>query len=240
MVEMAEPPLDRLQAWLLSHAAGTEGRIPPERRLAAELGLSRTELRKALAALEAQGRLTRHVGRGTFLHPASAAGARPPPSVRAEPEPHSSGEWVASVAAAAMPREIMQARLVIEPELAKLAAVNGSAHGVAAIRRAEAEVAAASSWAAYDGADRAFHRAIAGAAANGALAALFDLLMEVGDRVAWAPRADRGPGPAPDHSSLAEHRALAEAIARRDEAAAGDALRHHLLVETASIVPRLI
>ena len=40
-------------------------RLPPERQLAVAFGVSRNEIRKALARLESDGRLSREVGRGT-------------------------------------------------------------------------------------------------------------------------------------------------------------------------------
>ena len=46
-------------------------RLPPERELAGKLGVSRGELRKALSALESEGVVERHVGRGTFLRAAA-------------------------------------------------------------------------------------------------------------------------------------------------------------------------
>ncbi len=49
-------------------------RLPTERQLAANLGATRTSVRRALTVLEAEGRISREVGRGTFL--------------RAEPEPN--------------------------------------------------------------------------------------------------------------------------------------------------------
>ncbi|HVT67220.1 MAG TPA: winged helix-turn-helix domain-containing protein, partial [Trebonia sp.] len=55
-------------------------RLPTERRLAADLGVSRSGIRLALAALEADGLISREVGRGTFLRDAAAsalAAARP-------------------------------------------------------------------------------------------------------------------------------------------------------------------
>ena len=58
-----------LQAYLAGLSLPDSGRLPPEREMAEALGVSRPALRKALAALEAEGQLWRHVGKGTFLGP---------------------------------------------------------------------------------------------------------------------------------------------------------------------------
>src|SRR5262249_33958718 len=49
---------------------GSGARLPAERQLAADLGATRTSVRRALAVLEAEGRISREVGRGTFLRDA--------------------------------------------------------------------------------------------------------------------------------------------------------------------------
>ncbi len=43
------------------------GRLPTERQLSIDLGVTRSSVRSALALLEAQGHISREVGRGTFL-----------------------------------------------------------------------------------------------------------------------------------------------------------------------------
>ena len=58
--------LARMREYLLHAELEDGGRLPPERDLALSLGLSRGALRKALADLEAEGVLWRHVGKGTF------------------------------------------------------------------------------------------------------------------------------------------------------------------------------
>lgn len=52
---------------------GPGSRLPTERQLAADLGVPRSGIRLALAALEADGLISREVGRGTFLREAAAA-----------------------------------------------------------------------------------------------------------------------------------------------------------------------
>src|ERR1700722_13132868 len=52
---------------------GPGSRLPPERQLAADLGITRTGVMHALAALEADGRVSREAGRGTFLRAAAAS-----------------------------------------------------------------------------------------------------------------------------------------------------------------------
>src|SRR3984893_9086380 len=46
---------------------GPGSRLPTERQLALDLGASRSSVRHALAVLQAEGRISREVGRGTFL-----------------------------------------------------------------------------------------------------------------------------------------------------------------------------
>src|SRR5579863_6543526 len=52
---------------------GPGSRLPTERQLAADLGVTRSGIRLALATLEADGLISREVGRGTFLREAAAA-----------------------------------------------------------------------------------------------------------------------------------------------------------------------
>ncbi len=211
--------LTLLQAYLATAPLPPDGRLPPERVLADKLGTSRAGLRKALAALEAEGQLWRHVGKGTFL------GARPIGAI---------GD-VAAVAARVGPVAVMQARLVLEPPLARLAALNAGRSQLDALAAIATACEAAPTWRHYESQDAALHRGIAEAAGNPLLLHLFDQAAAVRRAVTWArPRAGTE-APPRDHHSFAEHRALVAAITARDGAAAEEAMRAHI----ATVLARL-
>ncbi|MDX6503644.1 MAG: GntR family transcriptional regulator [Gaiellaceae bacterium] len=58
---------DEIAARIAAGTSGRGGRLPPERVFCKELGVSRATVRRALAALEADGLIAAVQGRGTFL-----------------------------------------------------------------------------------------------------------------------------------------------------------------------------
>lgn len=216
--------LTQLRAYLAQQNLPTNARLPPERELGEILGVSRGELRKALAALEHEGELWRHVGKGTFL------GARPAEEI----------STVAVIAHQTNPREVMQARLAIEPEIAGEAALNATAEDIAEMWLCLKGSESAATWRHYENWDNRLHRTVAEAAHNSVLLALFDTLNAVRRAVVWGRlRVDYDRPPA-NHHSFAEHRALVEAIAERDLKATATAMRVHLLsVQTHLLEARL-
>lgn len=161
--------MQALEDWLgRADLAGTS-RLPPERDLCRELGVGRGALRKALAVMEAEGRIWRHVGRGTFL------GRRPPDEDRN----------IALLARRTHPEEVMEARLVIEPRIAALAAKRATLDDVQEIERCLTKAGAAPDLATFELWDSAFHRALACAAGNTLLLGLFDAVNSVRERRIW-------------------------------------------------------
>ena len=204
------PALDRLRAFL--GEVPLDGRLPPERELAVALGVSRAELRKALAALERDGVLWRHVGKGTFL------GSRPIDTVAD----------VAAMTRRTNPAEVMQARLALEPEIVRLAALNATAADVAEMRGCIARTRQAETWRQYEAWDNRLHRTIGEAAQNGLLLGLLDTLNAVRRAVTWGRLRQEPLRPSPTHHSFAEHDEIVQAIADRDPARAAAAMRTHL------------
>lgn len=204
--------LTQLRAYLAQEELGPSARLPAERELADILGVSRGELRKALAALERQGELWRHVGKGTFL------GARPVAEL----------DSVAAIAAQTNPAEVMRARLVIEPELAREAALHANGEDISAMRRCLTGARAAETWRHYEAWDNRLHRAIAEASQNALLVAVFDTLNAVRRTVVWGRLREERPRPPAGHHSFAEHDAVVAAIEERNMNAAATAMRLHL------------
>ncbi|MDI4234165.1 GntR family transcriptional regulator [Bradyrhizobium sp. Arg237L] len=123
-----------LADWIASSRYPIHSRLPPERELASMLGLSRGKLREALRQLESEGVIWRHVGIGTYV------GSRPA-SI------HSSQEALSTSTTLA---EILEARLSVEPIVARFAAVRAQPGEVVMIGRYFASGAASDSWADWE------------------------------------------------------------------------------------------
>lgn len=202
-----------LKAFIAEGAYAPGDRLPAERDLISCLGISRALLRRALDALEREGMIWRHVGKGTFI--ASQAGAA------------GTGN-LAELTRLITPVRMMRARLCIEPAIAREAAINASKEAVIRIKSAMDRARQAPSWADYEAQDDLFHRSIAEASDNMLLLALFDQLNQVRRAVAWEAVTRQSTRPPSTHTSFVEHEKIAEAIERRDPSAANEAMRHHI------------
>jgi DNA-binding FadR family transcriptional regulator len=185
-------------------------RLPPERDLAVQLGVSRPSVREALIALEVEGLVEVRMGSGIYIRP------HEPGSVRRS----ATGEG---------PLETIRARQLIESELAAVAARTMKRTQIAGLREAirvmEEEAAAGQL---PTRGDRLFHTRIAEASQNSVLfrivTELFDerhnpLFEQLGSHFetarSWA-------------TAIAEHRAVLDAIASHSPEAARRAMSQHL------------
>lgn len=204
--------LTQLRAYLARTALAADSRLPPERTLSQALGVTRAELRKALAVLESEGQLWRHVGKGTFL------GNRPLDTLAD----------VAAISHRTNPAEVMRTRLLLEPEVARLAALNATPAQIAEMQTCLKKTREAGSWRQYEAWDNRLHRTIAEATQNNLLLALLDTLNAVRRAVTWGRLRANPVKPNPDHHSFTEHDAIVEAIAERDMTRAAAGMRKHL------------
>lgn len=208
----AKDALAQLRSYLVELELPLDSRLPPERDLATTLHVSRAELRKALAVLEAEGQLWRHVGKGTFI------GSRPLDSLAD----------IAAITRRTNPDEVMRTRLLLEPEVARLAAHMASNGQIAEMRSCLARMRAAQTWRQYEAWDNRLHRLIAEATQNAMMLALLDTLNAVRRAVAWGRPRTNKVTPDPDHHSFHEHDAIVAAIENGEADHAAAAMRRHL------------
>lgn len=205
--------VDALLAFIDTGGYQAGDRLPSERALISELGMSRGTLRRALDALERGGAIWRHVGKGTFVAGrgiADRAGA------------------VAELGNRMTPVRMVQARLCIEPSLAREAAIHASREAITRIKLACDAAEAATNWADYESQDDLFHRSVAEASDNVLLLTLFDQLNLVRRAVASGNVVRGSMRPPLEHSSFDEHRKIVAAIDARDPEAAHRAMRNHI------------
>ena len=175
-------PCTKLRQMIASGGLDDEGRMPPERTLAVELGVGRRSLRRALEILEQRGRRSPASG-PRHLRPGQAATAavqrrsrtRASQSARlAGAHRAVGGDPFEYILEFTNPLEVIEVRLAIEPVMARLAAFRASQ---AEINRLQGLVRR------YQGRRRSgglrarrrpFHRTIAESARNALFLSLFD------------------------------------------------------------------
>ncbi len=189
-------------------AVGPGGKLPTERELSVRFALPRNTVRKTLAQLEAEGTITRHVGRGTFL---ADAGGFPAGSIT-----HTS------------PAELMEARLRLEPAMAELIVINATP---ADFERMETCLERAERGATLDDFevwDAALHLALAAATHNRFVIRVFDMATAIRHQTEWGKLKDRVVTPQRRIQYQEEHRAIVRALKARDAEQARAMILAHL------------
>jgi GntR family transcriptional regulator, transcriptional repressor for pyruvate dehydrogenase complex len=192
---------------------GSEGKLPTERMLADQFGISRRSVRRALEVLEAEGRVWRKQGSGTF----------------AGPRPDRSAADIVPIAADTDFMEVMEVRLRIEPQLAQLAALRAKAEAVERMREILHRLDETEDSDSRELWDSALHRQIAKCAGNTFFLAIFDLVDRVRQDAAWQSIRARARSSRQLAVYADQHRTIVDAIAHRDPVKAGEAMRRHLM-----------
>lgn len=201
---------DQLRKLIDAGEYAVGSRLPPERDLAAQLGVSRPTVREALIALEVEGRVEVRLGSGVYVLPRDPAA--PASSVSADG-----------------PFEVIRARMLIEGELAAIAARAMNAGQVAGLRLAvrvmedetRRDVMPARG-------DRLFHLRIAEASGNAVLLRLVTELFDERDNPLFSRLGSHFEGEPSWTLAVAEHNAIVDAIARHAPDDARAAMVAHL------------
>ena len=203
---------DQLRALIAKGEFAIGARLPAERDLARQLGVSRPSVREALIALEVEGWVEVRTGSGVYVLDRAK---------RSAPSTVEVTEWG--------PLELIRARRVVEGETAALAALHGKKRDVEAMRRAVDNMREQAGQGVMPlESDRAFHVAIVEASGN---AVLVETVQGYWDS-RYGPLFTRLGGYFENAVSwrhaIAEHEAIVDAIAARDPDAARAAMHAHM------------
>jgi GntR family transcriptional regulator, transcriptional repressor for pyruvate dehydrogenase complex len=191
-------------------------RLPTERELSEQLGVSRTVLREALSSLEALGLLETRGTRGRWV----AAGGS------SERSRTLVGAWLHQHAREIL--EVDEIRSVLEAHairsLSTWEAMDAAREAGAALRRQGEALERGDAVGAAEG-DAEFHRILGSATQNGALTSLMAGLIDASRKGAYAvyslPETAAG--------SLAQHRGIVDALAAGDVENAARLAQEHML-----------
>ncbi|HEY3363546.1 MAG TPA: FadR/GntR family transcriptional regulator [Symbiobacteriaceae bacterium] len=185
--------------------------LPPERELAAKLGVSRLGMREGLKVLEAMGLVEARQGEGTFI-------CRPTAENLMDP-------LVAKMLEPAQLLELIEARTVLEVELAGLAARRASAvHRDKMAGSLKVMEERLSTGGDFLPADIEFHDTMMEAAGNQILAHVYANILDLIDHLRMRTYTVPGSG----QRALISHKQIFAAIDAHNEAAARTAMRDHM------------
>jgi GntR family transcriptional regulator, transcriptional repressor for pyruvate dehydrogenase complex len=214
---LARHAADHLKALIAEGSLAAGDRLPPERELAARLGVSRPTLREAVAALVIIGVLESRQGAGTFV-------VRTPDETTAEGAPSPTD---VSIDLGPDPLEsLFELRLVLESAAAERAASHVSNAELAVLRSLLDQLAGSvGDPEQFIRIDVAFHRQIHVSATSPVLSSMLDQIADLALRTGTLS-AGR---PGVTQRTVEEHRAILEALEARDGHLARAAMIAHLM-----------
>jgi DNA-binding FadR family transcriptional regulator len=185
-------------------------KLPAERQLAEAFDASRTTVRAALDQLEEERLVVRRVGSGTFVH-------------------HRGQEALGDVAELTSPVELIEVRLGVEPQMARLAVLNATARDLDRLADALEKMEQRSiSPESFTLLDEQFHLLIAECTHNPLMVWLYRHINEIRTHAQWTAMRDKILTPERIGEYNQQHRNLYDAIRSRDVESAVAIVTAHL------------
>jgi DNA-binding FadR family transcriptional regulator len=226
------------------NGAGYGARLPTERQLAVDLGVSRAAIRHAMAELQAEGRVSREVGRGTFLRRPAADGPEtraPDPAVvpagirgaaagSAEAGLPESGLTESGLAESGdyAPADVMAVRRLFEPTAMSLVVAWATARDFAEMERCLRGGERAADHDEFEVWDAALHRSIIAATRSPLLIRLYAEVERARHGRVWGDLKRRSASAARRDEYRRDHEEIVTALRLRDADRATVAMRTHL------------
>ena len=225
---------DQLRQLIAKGEFAVGARLPAERELAKQLGVSRPSVREALIALEVEGWVEVRTGSGIYVldkRQQNATNSIANKTINTPARGIKEGEnaFLPALKAEWGPLELIRARRVVEGETAAIAALQAKRKDIDAMSKAlrMMQTEAADGVLPLDG-DRAFHTAIVQASGN---EVLIDTVQSFWDS-RRGPIFERLVGYFETlqswQAAIAEHSAILEAIQNHDAVAARTAMHAHM------------
>lgn len=218
-----EDVVDQIERAILTGEMREADRLPSERDLIAQFGVSRATIREALRVLQSRGLIeVRHGDPGG-------------PIIRANP-----GASVAALLKSLFRAErltladVIQFRMVVESAAAGLAA-RSSAKSIAAIRKAYDEMRDTKTWNEQVKADVLFHRRVAEASKNPLFVLVVEALHQFQPVATWL---SKRPLDEARRQTMEVHGRILDAIQAGDAAKAAELSRYHLQQSYSPILPK--
>jgi DNA-binding FadR family transcriptional regulator len=200
-------------------------KLPPERNIAEQLGVSRPTVREALSALELLGLLETKTGQGSFVCSTDLEGLE--------------SRLVTLFGEERSPFEVFETRRGIEAFAAGMAAQRATPQALSEIEKAlrtlSDQVTRDGIW--NDELDKQFHLALVAASGNSVLLDVATVLLDMSRRTLWFRLKEQiQTAPGSSEKYLEEHQQIYEAIRDGDaEQASAVTFKHFLNAEQAII-----
>jgi DNA-binding FadR family transcriptional regulator len=190
-------------------------RLPTERDLEERFGVARNTVRKGLKRLEQEGKIVRHVGRGSFVSEQPTSPIETPAML-----PQFMG---------ASPAAVMDVRLMLEPHAAQLAATRANAADLRRLEECLEQAALARDLHTFEMWDGALHQIIIEAVGNELLSAIYAIINNLRNQAEWKRLKERTVTPERRSRYHKEHSELVSALRERDGELARRLMHEHLL-----------
>jgi DNA-binding FadR family transcriptional regulator len=202
-----------LQQAITSGSYRPGAKLPTERDLSERLGVPRSAVRDALSVFEAQHKVVRIIGSGTYV-------AQQDESVALGAVRRSSD---------ASPTEIMAVRLAVEPRMALLVVANATSRDFDRLADCNARGEAADGFEEFEHWDAALHQAIAEATHNRLMVSIYETITQARDQAEWGDLKRRSITAERRDQYRADHREIVAALRARDAKAGEAAMMRHLV-----------
>jgi len=206
------------------NGSGDGARLPTERQLALDLGVSRSAVRHAMAVLQAEGHVSREVGRGTFLRGSAGSDAG---EELDRPGAADEVAWVSDSADYA-PADVMAVRRLFEPTAMSLVVAWATARDFAEMDRCLRGGERAADHDEFEVWDAALHRSIIAATRSPLLIRLYAEVERARHGRVWGDLKRRSASAARRDEYRRDHKEIVTALRLRDADRATAAMRTHL------------